>query len=307
MIKYLGSIKKSLVSLIILLFFSSSYALDKPPENKPQNIVPAKLKELKSNPKWQNFIKQKELASVNYDLYRIIGDSSQKTSIMGGGSDPYGYIVDKHNETFCSLKKQTNGSTKCNVSALYELGDIRSSILLDQNIYTNQDQVLLVSEIINNIANPFPSSIFLDMANATENIRKLPRNQAAFAEALVQEARSGIAKHSFNNMTLNRLPIEVLEGSGVNDKNKSFSKLSLMEQEATNRFENSDWHTTIDNANQEVLLKEMVKMEAFKIWMEYHKYKQNERIEALLATMISTQSSLNQFLIEQKYLNAQNQ
>ena len=80
-----------------------------------------------------------------------------------------------------------------------------------------------------------------------------------------------------------------------------------MEQEATNRFENSDWHTTIDNANQEVLLKEMVKMEAFKIWMEYHKYKQNERIEALLATMISTQSSLNQFLIEQKYLNAQNQ
>ena len=293
---------KLLIALLLTIFWLSSYALDPEKDPLPKDSIAVKLNKLQNNARRQAFMKQMELKYINYDLYRITGFNADQNTIMGGGGEPRGYLVSKHNELFCS---STVEPKKCKAPPSHEYADIRSSILLEQNIYVNKEQVSSATEVINNITNPFPSIIALEMLNASEHERKLPHNQAAFAETLVQEARLGVAKNSFNNMVLDRLSLDALDdGSTAGDKN--FSKLSLMEQTAKSRFEDNGWHTEIENSNQENLLKEMVKMEAFKIWMEYHKYKQNERIEALLATMIAEQSSLNQLLIEQKYLNAKN-
>ncbi|MGD0466623.1 MAG: hypothetical protein ABSA84_08010 [Gammaproteobacteria bacterium] len=288
----------NLLSIVSLLIISlSSYSLD-----LEKDSIPVKLNKLQSNPTWQDFMRQMESKYLNYELYRITGSSADQNIILSGAVDPRGYFVGKHDELFCSPIADPKN---CKPKIVREYADIRPSVLLEQNIFSNKDQLLSAIEVINNITNPFPSRIPLQMLELKDDIRRnSPHNQAAFAETLVQEARLGVAKNSFNSMMLDRLSLSALEGGSV-ASDKNFSKLSLMEQEAKSRFEDSNWNTKIENAKQDDLLKEMVKMEAFKIWMEYHKYKQNERIEALLATMIAEQSSLNQLLIEQKYLNAQ--
>lgn len=257
------------------------------------NQIIEKLNTLKSHGAWQNFLKNKELNDINYDLYRMTGDTIKDNVIARGAGDPKGYLVMKHEQVFCSTKVDPN----CKISDPFaEYADIKFSIL-DQNVYTDNKQVALANEFIRNVTNPFPSKIALEMLNAGSNERRLPQNQAAFAEALVQEARTSVAKHSFNNMILNRLSLGSIEG-GASGNDKNFSQLTLIEQEAKSRFEDRAWHESVDRANQEDLFREMLKMEAFKIWMEYHKYKQNERIEALLATIASEQTNITQLLKE---------
>lgn len=252
-----------------------------------------KLHSLKSHRAWQDFLKNKELNDINYDLYRMTGDNIKENVIARGAGDPKGYLVMKHEQVFCSTKVDPN----CKISdPSEEYADIKFSIL-DQNVYKDNKQVVLANEFIRNITNPFPSKIALEMLNAGNNERRLPQNQAAFAEALVQEARTSVAKHSFNNMILNRLSLGSIEG-GQSAHDKNFSQLTLIEQGAKSRFEDRVWHETVDRASQEDLFREMIKMEAFKIWMEYHKYKQNERIEALLATIASEQANITQLLKE---------
>lgn len=257
------------------------------------NQIVEKLNTLKSHSAWQNFLKNKELNDINYDLYRMTGDTIKDNVIARGAGDPKGYLVMKHEQVFCSTKVDPN----CKISDPFaEYADIKFSIL-DQNVYTDNKQVVLANEFIRNVTNPFPSKIALEMLNAGSNERRLPQNQAALAEALVQEARTSVAKHSFNNMILNRLSLGSIEG-GASGNDKNFSQLTLIEQGAKSRFEDRAWHESVDRANQEDLFREMLKMEAFKIWMEYHKYKQNERIEALLATIASEQANITQLLKE---------
>lgn len=266
------------------------------------SLIPEKIRQLQQNLAWRSFLKNKELMDINYDLYRMTGPTIKDNAIAQGAGDPHGYLVMKHDQVFCSPHVDQN----CKLADFKdEYADIKFSILLDQDIYTEPKQIHLASEFIKNITNPFPSKIALEMLSAGNNERRAPQNQAAFAEALVQEARSAVAKHSFNNMILNRLSLSAVEGNGVMN-NKNFSQLSLMEQEAKSRFEDNVWRESIEKANNDSILREMAKMEAFKIWMEYHKYKQNERIEALLATIVSEQSSINQLLREQKSTHGKN-
>lgn len=263
----------------------------------PKIDIPNKLKTLHNNFSWQSFMKDQELSWINYDLYRITSPKLDQNNVDFGSKEPLGYLFNNHNKYFCSTKIDKN----CTAQDSYEYADIKASILLDQNIYTDKQQVAFANEVIKNITNPFPSVIALEMLN-DNNLRKFKNKQEAFAETLVQQVRSGVARYSFNNMVLNRLSLSLLDKDTSANK-QNFSKLSLMEQEAKSRFEDPLWHESIEHANQEKLSKELVKMEAFKIWMEYQKYKQNERIEALLATMVAEQSTLNQLLTEHKHLN----
>ena len=104
---------------------------------KNQNSIPLQLNKLQNNNKWQRFIQQKELNDINYDLYRIVGPNVDQSVIEHGAQDPYGYLVSKHNDTFCSRVIDP----QCKVaSPLYEYGDIRASLLLDQNLYKDQKE-----------------------------------------------------------------------------------------------------------------------------------------------------------------------
>ncbi len=255
------------------------------------------LKELQNNNQWQEFVKNKEFSDINYDLYRITGPGMHDKVLLG--EDPKGYIVNKHNEMFCF--NQADKTCKVHSNS-YVYGDMRASALLNNNFYKNREEMELASEVMRNIINPFPSNIQMEMQDASVHNKELPENKAALAEAYVSQARLSVVRNSFNTMFQSRLPLDLLEGKEHITK-KKFSRLSIMEKSAKKRFEDIKWQEYIDTASQEDLLKELVKIDALKVWMDYHKYKQNERIEALLATMVAQQVSINQLLIDQNAKN----
>jgi len=284
------------ICILIVQIPQISYSLD---ENdiKKNEYLSLRLKELQNNDQWQQFIKHKEFSDINYDLYRITGPNMHDKVLLG--EDPKGYLVNKHNEMFCF--NQADKACKVH-SSLYVYGDMRASILLNNNFYKNLEETELAREVMRNIINPFPSNIQMEMQDASLHNKELPENKAALAETYVSQARLAVVRNSFNTMFLNRLPLDLLEGKTSTSK-KKFSRLSIMEIAAKERFEDPKWQGSIDTASQDDLLKELVKIDSFKVWMDYHKYKQNERIEALLATMVAQQVSINQLLIDQNAKN----
>lgn len=246
----------------------------------------------------KEFIEKKELNDINYDLYRM--RSSNIKDRISLAQDPKGYFVNKHNNMFCFPEIDK----KCKVnSPLYVYGDIKTNNLLSENVYTNSEQINLFSEVIRNIVNPFPSNIALEMLVASDDEKALARNQSALAENYVSQARLGISRNSFNTMLFNRLPLSYLTRSGsMDDKEKDkselakkddISKLSIMAEQVGSRFSNAAWLEFVDKANNETLSKELVKMLAFHMWIEFEKFKQQERIESLLATMVAQQETTN--------------
>lgn len=279
----------------LLFWVTISYAdPDNPEKDINTNCLQAIA--LHNSVEWGQFVDQKESADINYDLYRINGPNVNDRVIVA--QDPKGYLVDKHNEMFCSMQIDK----KCQInSPLYTHADMRASVLI-HNSYHNLEDIKLATEVIRNIVNPFPSNVALEMRDASVRDRELTRNKSALAETYAIEARLGVVRNSFNSMLLNRLPLDLLKGKSSSEK-KNLSILGIMEQEAKDRFANAQWQTSIEQGNNDVFLKELAKMEAFKIWMDYHKYKQNERIESLLATMVAQQSDLQQLLINKNAKN----
>jgi hypothetical protein len=280
-------IKKLLIIIIYILIIPSCVA--KPEQYSSTTAKPLfdEIKKLHDSSKWQQFVTQRELIDINYDLYRVKGPNDNDKVISG--QDPKNYFIDKHNDMFCSKISDAN----CRAQLGHAYGDIKFSYLFN-NIYKNPDELHLATEVTRNIINPFPSNFALEMKAATNYDKSLPKNKAALAELYASQARLGVVRNSFNTMLRNRVPLGVLEGNMPGSEQNSMQ--SIIEKESQNRFTSSVWHEEINNSNQEQLLKELVKMEAFKTWVDYHRYKQNERIEALLATMVAQQETLTQLL-----------
>ena len=244
---------------------------------------------LRDSVEWQQFLAKKELADLNYDLYRIHGPKVSDKIVMA--QDPKGYLVNKHNRMFCSDLVDKN----CQMhSPLYTFADMRAAILM-QNFYTSPEEINLATEVIRNIVNPFPSNIALDMQDANNQEKDRPDKKAKLAEAYASEARLGVARNSFNSILLDRLPLDLLKGKASTEESNS-SILGIMEQEAKDRFENPEWHKFVQTATEEHCLRELLQIEALVVWMLYNGYKQNERKEALLATIVAQQEELKRLI-----------
>ena len=294
MMKYNHIVLNNLIACLIIISTQlKAYATNDEPTK--YNKAPAWLEAIKmqNQPNWQEFKKQKELMDINYDLYRMrIRGPNLKEQIISA-QDPKGYFLQKHDNTFCSPQVDS----KCQLgSPLYTYGDIKVNVLLD-NLYQEREKIDLATEIIRNIINPFPSNIALEMLEATEKERKDPKNQAALAETYASQARLGVARNTFHNMFFNRLPLDSLSDQKPSTKEK-FSVISIMEKQAKKRFENPEWYEFIQKSDLEKSVKEMVEMESFRIWLDYQKYRQNERIEALLATLVAQQESMHKSLMK---------
>lgn len=292
---------KIVISSCLIIYLPSSYAAptsttEEKTKSQQTNARSYDAKMLHDSQEWQQFIVKKELADINYDLYRIHGPDVNDRAI--DAQDPKGYLVDKHNKMFCSpdIDKRCQAS-----SSLYNYRDMRASILLN-NFYKNSEEINLATEVIRNIINPFPSNIALEMRDASNQDREQPEKKAALAEVYASEARLGVARNSFNSMLINRLPLDLLKGKSLNE-GKSSSILSIMEQEVKDRFENPEWQKFIQTADQENCLRETLKVQALIAWMLYNGYMQNERKEALLATIVAQQEDLQRSLTAS---NAQN-
>lgn len=283
---------KLLLVVYLLLIFGFSYARIELEDNdntlKSENLLR------------KDFMSKKELIDLYFYLYRI--KSLDGKYRISAAQDPKGYIVSKHNNTYCS--PQVNQGCKVDSTAFIH-GDMRINGLLAVDTFTS-DEMKLYFEVVEHIVNHLPSNIALDMLSASEIEKQLPQNKEDLANEVISQTRLGLPRNSFNNSYFERTPIfNYYADNNINDdknKEKKLSKINIMDQEVNSRFSNKEWLDFINKADNETLNKELAKMQSFSIWLKVQKYKQAERRELLLATSVAQQETIIKLLTE---LNAQ--
>lgn len=278
----------------IILISQISHASNAPDNNRNeqgnQRIVEAA--KLHNSEKWRNFVNQRELNELYFSLHRSTGPEEHHR-VISAQNYPL-YVVDMHNKMFCSIQDNKNCTVE---SGLFTYGDMRNSIFVP-NVYTDPKELHLAANFVTNmIIGALNSNVALEMRDASPQDRELPENKAALGQLYLAENRLGVVRTSFNTMLQYRTPLNLLNDKPSSIGKNNFSIISIMEQEATERFADPKWHELIEDNSQEFALKELAKIAAYQNWMDYHKYKQNERIEALLATMVAQQESINQLLM----------
>lgn len=169
---------------------------------------------------------------------------------------------------------------------LLEMGDIRTSVLLDPLTYTTVID-LAAQNFIRNITMPFPTQIFANYITNTATFAKNTVQRRNYATYLANQALLGVARYALDEMYGMRLPGSTLGASG-NAASKSI--MSVMENEASRRFTDPAYASflTSPSTDQVALLREIAAMHAFDLWMQYQTYRQNERMTAILSAMLST-------------------
>ena len=174
---------------------------------------------------------------------------------------------------------QTGGTA--NDAQYLQMGDVSTYVLLESLVYT--PAVMSAAQtVIQKLVNPLPDGKY---KGGVQN-----SSTQDFAKRLADHATFSVALNSFNEMFGMRTPDTTLGVSG----GAGNSKLSIMQNEASRRFEETDstnFTAVLSNPSSPVTelgaLKQLAAMKAFKLWMDYQRFRQGERIEALLATQLS--------------------
>jgi hypothetical protein len=177
---------------------------------------------------------------------------------------------------------------KCQEDIVLQHADIKLSTLLSGFRYDDSGRREDAARLfLNNVIEPFPSDkLSVQTAINAESIGNL-QSREDVAKALAAQALLSVAREPFAEMIAKRSLI----GGGVN---KSF--MEIMEKEAAQRFLNDAWQKEMqqnitrakaDNKPEKAALYEVALMEAYRNWMEYERYRQAERIEALLAATLA--------------------
>jgi hypothetical protein len=209
------------------------------------------------------------------------GINAQATTFFqAAGAAPQSVFYDAHP---LSASNNTTAATDpafkdLNVGNLLNTDKIKT----DKNSKTDDEK--LASAIVQNIINPFPPSIDYSVD------LKAADNKAEIASYMAQQATLAVAGNSYLTMLAMR----------ASDKDGTASLMEQLNTESSWRFLNSklndstpiNWYAQINALSTEGLLRELAAMDAFRLYMEHQKFKQGERIEALLATMVASQGRL---------------
>lgn len=248
----------------------------------------------------------KSVYDFGYSMYkegRTYPDGTVETV-----GDPKQSLVNNHNLVYCTKQLtaestcQASSSSSSAVDASYlQLGDIKFSLLANPTIYSKTLD-LAAQKIIRNISNPLPDSRIRGIVTS-DNYITSGDSRRTYAKALADNAALGVAFYSLNymygirssNVTLSAggtIPYTLPSTATVNSATTGqYSVLSIMENEATKRFEGNDAVFTNDlkstNTTDLTMALHLAEMEAFNLWMDYQQFRQDERIEALLATSLA--------------------
>jgi hypothetical protein len=211
-------------------------------------------------------------------------------------STPQMDFVSKHVAGYCSpnisleqqfftCTGQTSGVDAMSAQLL-EMGDIRTSVLLEPTVYTDIID-LAAQNFIRNITMPFPSTTYKNYISNPSTFAKNTTQRKNYANYMANQALLGVARYAMDEMYGMRVPGSLLGASG---NAQSQSIISVMENEATRRFTDPAYAAFLTNASttQMQLMVEMAAMQSFELWMNYQNYRQNERIAALLSAILAS-------------------
>lgn len=232
----------------------------------------------------RKFIKTKELGDFNWGLYGSVPGTAV------GHTGAVSYFLNKHKIKYCSPSSEVEPTYfKCeNTNVNLEHAELRISSLLEPKAYQSEDEVGAAEDLINNLMVAFPADNLGKLKTAFEAEYS---DDKKTAEIIIRQAMINVARNSLNEMMALRMPIQRIPENMRDGATQSKSIMEIMERESTRRFmdttQNVEWYNAVDESSEKALLKEMLHMEAFRLWMDYYKYRQNERIEALLAVLVS--------------------
>lgn len=244
-----------------------------------------------------SYLMPKEVQQIGNSVYNVgknYGASGQEIT----SSTPQMDFVTKHISGYCSPNIETEKNFfACSgqasnlnndiVSAqLLEMGDIRTSVLLEPTMYTEVIDIA-AQNFIRNITMPFPTSMYNNYISNPDNFSKNSSQRKAYASYMANQALLGVSRYAMDEMYGMRVQGSTLGASGGASTQ---SILNVMENEASRRFTDPAYATflTAGTTDQVALLREMAAMQAFELWMNYQNYRQNERIAALLSAMLAS-------------------
>lgn len=247
--------------------------------------------------KLNSYLMPMEVQQIGNSVYNV-GTNYGALGEEITSSTPQMDFVSKHISGYCSpnisveaqylsCTGQVASLNNDAVSAQFlEMGDIRTSVLLEPSLYTPVIDIA-ARNFIRNITMPFPTQIY---SNYISNGKKFANNDTrkAYANYLASQALLGVARYAMDEMYGMRVAGSVMGAS--DDKAKAQSILGVMENEASRRFTDPAYATFLadtQNTDQTAMVRDIAAMQAFQLWMNYQSYKQNERIAMLLSAILA--------------------
>jgi hypothetical protein len=224
-----------------------------------------------------------------YDM----GPLSLKTT-PGKGASRAEIMITNHFDSFCATPPagpETGGNCPKD-DPLLQGGDIKvTSITSGTSFDANGNRQKAANQFLFNLI-PIPDNNFsaflqdgkIDISALPTSLdpkdprsKRFPNPQQQFAQALADEALLSIAREPYAEMMAKRT---VPEGQAE-------SHMAIMKRIAVQRLMSPAWHETLKSLKKpEEILKEQAEMQAFQIWLEYERYRQMERVEALLSAIV---------------------
>lgn len=217
-------------------------------------------------------------------------------------------ISSLHFTKFCDEAATGEGGNgyKCQSDPLYAHGDIKLSTLLTSPSL-NEYERNAASVFIRNFIQPKPNTLFVgtkvtDLKTDKEGSGLQNEDiQKNITDLLLQQTVLSVAREPFAEMIAIRTPVTDAKTGQVTQP----SFMSQMEKQASQRFLNTEWYKTLEKNKKSVTdyldtkkgkedyvvtsllpMFDIVTMDAYRTWLETERYKQGERIEALLSGIL---------------------
>jgi len=214
------------------------------------------------------------------------------------------YFVESRLAYGCSIDEQKAGL--CATAKTDKPYDLEASSLLNKRQFSAVDgqDASHALQFIKNVTNPTPlplltrDEMFVDYNKKVFTDAGLKNLSARFK----QQTLMSLAQQSLLKLYEERLPYEVPYGTGEegNENIESLSTLELLRLDASGRrYEDKNWYSNISTLSSDALMREMVSMMALQLHMDYKRYEQMQRMEAMMAAQMAytahlvTQAELN--------------
>lgn len=239
-----------------------------------------------------------QIGNAVYNVGIVYGALGQEIT----SSNPQYDFVSKHQSGYCSpnisvekdgfqcVSQSGNLNNDATSAQFLEMGDIRTSVLLEPIVYTDVLSYA-AQNYIRNITLPFPSASFANYISNPSTFSKNSTQRTAYANFMANQALLSVARYALDEMYSMRVSGTTMGASGNAASNQSI--LSIMETESSRRFSDPNYVAFLKDPTtlQVDFLREIAAMQAFDLWMQYQNYRQNERIAALLAASLSLNAS----------------
>lgn len=251
-----------------------------PPSIGPEPPIPAGILDVATH-----FMEQ-----MTEGLLSLVNTSTTDT-FYGAGIEAAKAMVARHFDRYCAGAETGN----CPSDPLLQYGDVKMTSILAGTAYDGS-RAQAAQDYLTNLfvppSTPLVANFSADLKDGKLDVATVvndPKLLKKYTQALSDETVLSAARQSFAQMMARR----TVSGSDAG----SISEMQLMESEAIKRFMSANWVQMIQKSTTAVQLQqEMTAMQAYQNWMAYQQFRQMERIEALLATLIVQNARTSQMI-----------